>query len=110
MRQATLTMVIGTLSLVQIGTIDLATAQKEQFKRSKPHVNVQARTLQAIPPQVRRSIETDGALVGRQATSASILDTLDEGCGEGNWIASWVEDENGDLVPGTFDYECVENP
>jgi hypothetical protein len=45
-RFATLTLstLMATLALVQIGTADFALAGKEQFKRVKPHVNV-------APPQ-----------------------------------------------------------
>jgi hypothetical protein len=35
-----LSTVMATLGFVQIGTADFALAGKEQFKRSKPHVNV----------------------------------------------------------------------
>lgn len=40
----TLSTLMATLALVQIGTADFALAGKEQFKRAKPHLNV-------APPQ-----------------------------------------------------------
>jgi len=27
--------------------------------------------------------------------------------GPGTWMSSWIEDDNGDPIPGTFDYECL---
>lgn len=108
MNVVALTLTAGVLGLTAVATASTAVAQKETFTRSKPHVNVQARTLQAIPLHVRPHVEA--ALTARRGTSASILDTLDSGCGVGNWIVTWSEDEDGNLVEGSFDYACIENP
>jgi hypothetical protein len=29
-------------------------------------------------------------------------------CGAGGWLETWLEDENGNPIPGTYEYYCID--
>ncbi|MDG4648931.1 hypothetical protein P6F26_10790 [Roseibacterium sp. SDUM158017] len=30
-------------------------------------------------------------------------------CGDGGWIETWLEDANGNVIPGTYEYYCMDD-
>lgn len=89
-------------------------AQSRQLSRT---VCKQTRDLEAIPSQLRRGIDSAirnlarrqggtsaaGDLAGGQQPSAIVL--LDMICGD-SWFVSWLEDEDGNPIPGSHEVHC----
>lgn len=88
-------------------------AQSRQLSRT---VSKQTRDLEAIPAQLRRGVDaaisdlarrqggtSAGDLAGGRQPSAIVL--LDMICGD-SWFVTWLEDEDGNPVPGSHEVHC----
>jgi hypothetical protein len=50
--------------------------------------------------------------VGTQNTTTAgspiSREELELTCGAGGWLETWLEDENGTPIPGTYEYDCID--
>lgn len=90
--------------------------QMAQLQRTPTAGRTQAKELRHIPPEAQRTLRsTIQDVASRQGRTSESLGfaggrdpepgLLDLLCGE-DWFVSWVEDEDGNPVPGTHEIYC----